>query len=233
MHVEQFRYSADNLGYLVWNEAGAMAVDGGAVEEIRSFLAERNIPLRLVTNTHRHYDHTLGNDALVAATGARYVDPGSLPDGGGIELGGESVRIHRTPGHTEDSVCFQAGGVLLTGDTLFNGTVGNCFSGDLAGFFRSIRRLLAFPGETLILAGHDYVRDSLLFARRLEPANLPVLEAYWRVYDPAFVCSSLREERKVNPYLRFSDPGIVEVLAERDLPRATEEERWLSLMSIE
>jgi hypothetical protein len=37
----------------------------------------------------------------------------------------------------------------------------------------------------------------------------------------------------MNPYLRFNDPGIVAVLRERGLPRATEEERWLSLMSIE
>jgi len=111
--------------------------------------------------------------------------------------------------------------------------VGNCFSGDLRGFLRSIRRLLELPGDTLILAGHDYVRDSMLFARRLEPSNLPALEAYWKKYDPAFVCSSLQEERHVNPYLRFNDPGIVAVLRERGLPAATEEERWLSLMSIE
>jgi len=233
MHVEQFRYSADNLAYLVWNEAGAVAVDGGAVEEICSFLAERNIPLLSVTNTHRHYDHTLGNDALLAATSARFADPGSLPDGGAIGLGNEALKVWRTPGHTEDSVCFQAGGALLTGDTLFNGTVGNCFSGDLPGFLRSIRRLLEFPEETLILAGHDYVREAMLFARKLEPSNLPALEAYWRTYDPAFVCSSLGEERRMNPYLRFNDPGIIEILRERDLPRATEEERWLSLMSIE
>ncbi|NPU83265.1 MAG: MBL fold metallo-hydrolase [Syntrophaceae bacterium] len=233
MNVEQFRYSADNLAYLVWNETGAVAVDGGAAEDIRGFLAERNLPLLYVTNTHRHYDHTLGNEALLALPGARFMDPGSLPDGGDIELGSEAVRVHRTPGHTEDSVCFQAGSALLTGDTLFNGTVGNCFSGDLLGFLGSVRRLMAFPVETMILAGHDYVRDALLFARKLDPSSLPALEAYWRTYDPAFVCSSLREERSMNPYLRFNDPGIVAVLRERGLPRATEEERWLSLMSIE
>jgi len=233
MHVEQFRYSADNLAYLVWNDAGGIAVDGGAVEEILGFLADRRLPLLYVTNTHRHYDHTLGNDALLAATKARLASPDSVDEGYGIDWGGETLLIHRTPGHTEDSVCFQAGSVLLTGDTLFNGTVGNCFSGDLLGFLGSIRRLMVFPDETMILAGHDYVRDSMLFARRLEPSNLPALEAYWRTYDPAFVCSSLREERGMNPYLRFNDPGIVAVLKDRGLPRATEEERWLSLMSIE
>lgn len=233
MHVGQFRYSADNLAYLVWNDAGVIAVDGGAVEDIRTFLADRNLPLLYVTNTHRHYDHTLGNEALLAATRARFVNPDSLAEGGGIELGKEVLKVHRTPGHTEDSVCFQAGSALLTGDTLFNGTVGNCFSGDLHGFLESIRRLMALPDETMILAGHDYVREAMLFARKLEPSNLPALEAYWRTYDPAFVCSSLREERGMNPYLRFNAPGIVAVLRERGLPRATEEERWLSLMSIE
>ena len=36
MRIRQFPYSADNLGYLIWGERHAMAVDGGAVKDILS-----------------------------------------------------------------------------------------------------------------------------------------------------------------------------------------------------
>jgi hydroxyacylglutathione hydrolase len=38
---------------------------------------------------------------------------------------------------------------------------------------------------------------------------------------------------KINHYLLFNEPVIIALLKENDLPCATEEERWLSLMSIE
>ncbi|MBD3277691.1 MAG: hydroxyacylglutathione hydrolase, partial [Candidatus Aegiribacteria sp.] len=38
MEIFQFRYSADNLGYLVCGERKALAVDGGAAADILEFL---------------------------------------------------------------------------------------------------------------------------------------------------------------------------------------------------
>ncbi len=34
LHIQQFRYSADNLGYLIFGEKTAMAIDGGAAKDI-------------------------------------------------------------------------------------------------------------------------------------------------------------------------------------------------------
>ena len=162
----------------------------------------------------------------VSLTGA------DLSDGAQIGLEAGKIRVIHTPGHTEDSLCFYAGKALIAGDTLFNGTIGNCFSGELEGFYRSIRRLMELPDETVVYAGHDYVRDSLAFARRLEPENRAIDDFLAR-YDPQHVFSTLAEEKKINPYFRFNEPGIVSLLAKRGLPRQTEWERWQSLMSIE
>ena len=117
-------------------------------------------------------------------------------------------------------------------DTLFNGTVGNCFSGDMAGFFRSIKKLMALPEEIKIYAGHDYVSDSLAFARKLEPANRAI-DTYLADYNPAHVVSTLADEFAVNPFLRFNEPSIIELLAARNMKRTTEFERFESLMWIE
>jgi len=171
IHVEQFRYGADNLGYLLFGGTEALAVDGGAPEAMLQFAKERKLALRRVAHTHLHHDHLSGTEALVAASGARVLAFGELADGFAIPLDGEPIRVYRTPGHSVDSVCFHAGRILLTGDTLFNGTIGNCFSGNLRAFYESIKRLMALPDDTLVFAGHDYTALALAFARRLEPDN--------------------------------------------------------------
>ena len=232
LKVKQFRYCADNLGYLVYGTESGMAVDGGAADGILAFLAEHQLTLKYVANTHDHQDHTSGNDALLAATNARLLSCADLPDGGQIVLNKGTIRIIHTPGHTEESRSFHIDKVLLAGDTLFNGTIGNCFSGNLAGFYHSIRKLMELPDETVVYAGHDYVKASMAFAKRLEPGNRAV-GPFLRGYNPKHVFSTLAEERKINPYLRFNEPAIVTLLAKLRLPREMEYERWHSLMSIE
>ena len=232
LNVKQFRYGSDNLGYLVYGANSGMAIDGGAADAILSFLAERRLSLKYVANTHDHQDHTSGNRDLLAATHARLLTGADLPDGGQITLEGGKIRVIHTPGHTEESRSFYTGKALIAGDTLFNGTIGNCFSGDLEGFYLSIRKLMALPDETIVYAGHDYVKDSLAFARRLEPENAEIA-AFLASYDPGHVFSTLAEERRINPYLRFNEPGIVALLESLGLPRETDWERWRSLMSIE
>jgi hydroxyacylglutathione hydrolase len=232
LKVKQFRYGADNLGYLVYGTESAMAIDGGAAAEIVAFLGEHQLTLKYVANTHDHQDHTSGNRDLLAATHARLLTGTDLPEGRQITVDGGKVRVIHTPGHTEESRSFYTGKVLIAGDTLFNGTIGNCFSGDLESFYHSIRKLMGLPDETIVYAGHDYVKSSLVFARRLEPGNRAI-GAFLRRYDPKHVFSTLGDEKKVNPYLRFNEPGVVNLLAKLRLPRETEWERWQSLMSIE
>ncbi len=232
LSVEQFRYDADNFAYLIYGERQALAIDGGAWQEILAFLKSNSLDLKIVTNTHGHFDHTSGNDRLLESTKAQFLDFAGLPDNKEIPLEGGKIFVYRTPGHSTDSVCFHAGHALISGDTIFNGTIGNCFTGDLKSFYFSIKRLMALPEETVIYAGHDYIRDSLAFARYLEPDNKEI-DNFSNFLDPDNVCSTMAYERRINPYLRFNEESIIKLLENRGLPRATEWERWQSLMSIE
>ena len=232
MKIKQFFYGGDNLGYLLYTGTCALAIDGGAVDEILSFVRENGLTLAQVTNTHGHADHTAGTRHLAKASGAVHLDHHRFADGHTIDLNGETVTVRLTPGHTADSVIFAADDFLITGDTLFNGTVGNCFSGDLKAFYRSILLLMSYSGTTRIYAGHDYVAASLAFARHLTPDN-SAIDAYAAHYDKRHVVSTLNDDLAVNPYLRFNDPEIIRLLKSKGLPTGTEYQRWEGIMSVE
>ena len=232
MNIKQFRYPPDNFSYLIYGKNKAVAIDCGAVQAILAYIADQGLTLQFVANTHAHSDHTLGNRAILEQTAAAYLDNTRLLKDERIEIEGQTIHVYHTPGHTSDSVAFHCDNVLITGDTLFNGTVGNCFSGDLKGFYLSIKKLMTLPKETVIYAGHDYVRESMAFARIIEPDNGDI-DAFLKRYDPGHVYSTLLEEYRINPFLRFNDENIVAILEQRGLPTQTEYERWVSIMSID
>ena len=229
MEIRQFPYSQDNLAYLLSHDGEALAIDGGAVAAICTYADRHGLRITHVTHTHRHPDHTSGSAELLARTGASEVDHRHLAQVGAFDLNGVDIRVHHTPGHTRDSVVFECEGALITGDTLFNGTVGNCFSGDMAAFYESLFTLMAFASETKIYAGHDYVRDSMAFARVVAPDNAHI-DDYLRAYDPSHVTSTLADELNVDPYLRFDAPDIIAFLKKKGLPVGTAYERWEGMM---
>ena len=232
LKVKQFRHNLDNLGYLIYGQNHAIAIDGGAVKEIFAFIENRKLELLFVTNTHGHSDHTIGNTSLLHETHARLLRYEEIVNMGAIELERQNITIYNTPGHTDDSVCFHFDVSLITGDTLFNGTVGNCFSGNLKNFYQSIKKIMNLSQDTIIYSGHDYVQDSMQYARTIEPDNNDI-EAFLNNYSPNHVFSTLMEELKVNPYLRFNEKSIIDLLKKHGLPWITELQRWQSLMAME
>ncbi|NJL60123.1 MAG: MBL fold metallo-hydrolase, partial [Desulfobacteraceae bacterium] len=209
----------------------AIAIDPGAVDSILSYLEEHHLTLEYIANTHSHYDHTPGNREIVKRTGAMF-----LPN----QLSGSDMPYNLRQKISKSFIrpdirkirCVLYGKHLITGDTLFNGTIGNCFSGDVKSFYTSIKLLMNCPENTVIYAGHDYVRASMEFARFLEPDN-PEIPAFLNAYNPYHVFSTLAQESRLNPYLRFNEPSIIGLLESKKLPTVTEYDRWKSLMTLE
>jgi len=231
MFVKQFRYSADNFGYLLYSANEGIAIDAGAVQDILSFAKKNRIQIKYVTNTHSHHDHTSGNKEMLQKIDAQFIDCTKIKSDEKISIGQEILNIIYTPGHTDDSITFQADDFLITGDTLFNGTIGNCFSGDFKAFFQSLKRLISFSEETRIYSGHDYVKESIQIARSIEKDNLYIHE-YTKKYNPQLVVSLLGDELKINPFLRFNAPGMINNLKKQNMPVDTEFERFNSIMEI-
>jgi hydroxyacylglutathione hydrolase len=228
----QFRYGENNLGYLIHRKKFAVAVDGGAVDAILSYLDQNGLTLAYVTNTHSHSDHTCGNAELLEKTGAEFISVSDLSARGSLDIEGMAIRVISTPGHTADSVCFYYGSDLLTGDTLFNGKVGRCFTGDVESFFASIEKILDLPDGTHMYAGHDYLLEYLETAEKLEPEN-QLICIYQEGYDPAGVLTAtLGWEKKVNPFIRYNQPCLITLLKNRKLPAGTDFERFSSMLTL-
>jgi glyoxylase-like metal-dependent hydrolase (beta-lactamase superfamily II) len=82
-----------------------------------------------------------------------------LKDGQIFEVGGATLSVIHTPGHSPGGVCLHLAdqGVLFSGDTLFNGgpgATGRSFS-DFPTIIETIRsNLLTLPAETVVHTGH-------------------------------------------------------------------------------
>jgi hydroxyacylglutathione hydrolase len=232
LNIQQFRYDVDdNLCYLIYGEKTAIAVDPGAVEAMTAFLSDHGLTVQTIVNTHTHPDHTIGNEALQHKTGAELIAMDSLIKNPVLHLEGERIDVYHTPGHSLDSVIFHVGYHLITGDTLFIGKVGRCFTGDLERFFESIKLIMSFPDSTFIYPGHDYVLEYMETARQIEPDN-PAIDEFLQTYSPELVRSTLAREYQINPTLRFNAPPLIAILKTHGLAVETELDRWRSIMSL-
>ena len=91
----------------------------------------------------------------------------NLRDGDEITVGESLIRVIHTPGHTPGgiSLYLPENGVLISGDTLFQGSVGRTdLGGNHAQLISAIRqKLLTLPPSTKVLPGHGPATTCLLY----------------------------------------------------------------------
>lgn len=187
--------------YLVLNRDQALVVDpGGPPDPVVRHAGALGVHIRNILNTHLHFDHLYGNQALSLTTGAPILVPekdvpllasgigsGNYMGMPGVErfdyetlqegrrtFIGLDCRILPTPGHSPGSLSFYFPelNAVFVGDVLFAGSIGRTdfFGGDM---------------ETLL----DAVR-SQLFA-------LPPDTVVYPGHGPA---TTIAEEQSDNPY---------------------------------
>jgi glyoxylase-like metal-dependent hydrolase (beta-lactamase superfamily II) len=138
-------------------------------------------------HTHCHFDHMTATRSVAEATGAEILihqsdkalydalarqyelfrmgrtpdDPlpvkRFLKEGERIGFGRHALRVLHTPGHTQGSCCFYAEGMVLSGDTLFQRSIGRTDlpGGDMEQEAESIRtKLYTLDPETVVYPGH-------------------------------------------------------------------------------
>ena len=229
-----------NFNYLIAcpDTGEALAID--PLDHVKCLAAAkaRGWEITQILNTHEHGDHTGGNAAMVAATGAKLIAHhragARIP---GVDRGaaaGDVIKVGKrvelecmdTPGHTMCHICLRSRSdmkALFSGDTLFN--AGNCHHGghpeELYATF--VGQLAKLPEDTRIYPGHDYIENNLKFTLNREPDNAAAQALLPKVsgHDPATSSiTTLGEEKQFNTFFRLTSPTLIAKLRESfsDLP---------------
>ncbi len=165
---------------------GIVIDPGDQAEDILNLAKDMGINVKLIANSHSHVDHILGVREVQSATGAQFLmhpsegegarmagamaerftgtaaepppDPDHLlADGDVVEVDGLKLQVLHTPGHTQGSLSFYTEGMLFSGDTLFQGSIGRTdlpggnFEQEMASI---VDKLMALPDDTVVLPGH-------------------------------------------------------------------------------
>lgn len=167
-----------------------VVVDPGAeAKNLLAYLENKGLQVKAILLTHGHFDHILAVDSLkealkvpvYAAEAEKEVllDADKnlsiqmgvsvtveadrwLKDGECIELLRQEVRCILTPGHTCGGMCyyFPKAGVLFSGDTLFQESVGRTDfpTGSMSTLIRSVReKLFVLPKAVRVYPGHGMI----------------------------------------------------------------------------
>jgi glyoxylase-like metal-dependent hydrolase (beta-lactamase superfamily II) len=123
-----------------------------------------------------------------------------VSDGETLALGGLEIEVMHLPGHTPADVAYRIGDAVFVGDTIFMPDYGTARAdfpgGDAATLHRSIRRLLALPGETRLFMCHDYKapgRDRYAWESTVAEERARNIHVHDGVDEAAFV--ALRTKR--------------------------------------
>lgn len=169
------------------NTKQAVCIDpGNKNDSLLNFINENDLNLKYILLTHGHYDHVQGvpylkdtmakvvshKDEVEISSNAYYngsssyskdvtVIPDTLvSDNDILEDFVTKIRVIHTPGHTKGGVCYYLEdlGMLFTGDTLFQGTIGRSdfYSGDSETLLNSIReKLFTLDDDVVCFPGHS------------------------------------------------------------------------------
>ena len=157
---------------------------GAEPARIIDLVRDSKVALRAIWLTHAHLDHIGGiagvtrqwnvpifmhpADAPVYAFAERAaamygiefeippMPDRALAEGDVLRIGAIEFAVWHVPGHAPGHVVFLGGGVMLGGDLLFAGSVGRVDLplSDPRAMQRSLDRLAALPGETVVHPGH-------------------------------------------------------------------------------
>lgn len=222
----------DNYIWLLRMGNTAAVVDPGDAAVVEAYLHEHGLDLVAILVTHHHPDHTGGLRALTAARSIPVYGPAgqsidhvseAVSEGDMVVLPDLDLRFEvlEVPGHTRTHIAFHSPGVLFPGDTLFSAGCGRLLGGTAAQLHASLQRLAALPDETAVYCTHEYTLANLAFSSEADPDNSE--RDRWnetcralRASGKPTLPSTIDREKRINPFLRTSAPGVIRAVTARN-----------------
>ncbi|HYW14626.1 MAG TPA: hydroxyacylglutathione hydrolase [Allosphingosinicella sp.] len=224
LEIARIPVLSDNYVWLV-HEPGSgetAVIDPAVAEPVLAEAEARGWRITQIWNTHWHPDHTGGNEAIKAATGALVTGPEAeakriptldrtVREGDRVSLGAVQGEVLDTPAHTAGHIAYHLPSeeILFVGDTLFAMGCGRLFEGTAEQMHDNLQRLAALPPGTLAYCAHEYTLSNGRFAVTVEPGNAALaarmaeVEAARAAGVPT-VPTTIALERATNPFMRAS-----------------------------
>ena len=216
----------DNYIWTLRNASHAALVDPGEARPALDYLAAEKLELAAILATHHHPDHVGGIAEILRERKVPVYGPRNEPiatltravsEGDRVtipELGIE-FSVLDIPGHTRAHIAYYGAGSLFCGDTLFACGCGRLFEGTAEQMYASLQKLLALPDDTKVYCGHEYTLANIGFAKAVEPANAALKsreerDRKLRESGRPTLPSRLGEEKATNPFLRCTEPAVIE-----------------------
>lgn len=229
MQIGYLNAFTDNYIWFIQNNHDLVVIDPGESAVVIDYITTNQLNLKSLILTHDHNDNIGGVAEILKKYKVPVFGMGEIPD---RKLsGGEVVDLTNwltaktlaTPGHTYTSICYmmELNGHkhLFCGDTLFAAGCGRVFTGDFKAMYKSLTELGSLDPEFQVYPGHEYTLKNLSFAQYLEPDNTMVTnrikieqEKLERTGNSLPV--SMAVELLTNPFLRTSDPDIVNAVSQ-------------------
>lgn len=244
MNLNSIPAFQDNYIWVLNNDNGrCLIVDPGEAAPVLQALEEKQWQPEAIFLTHHHNDHVGGVKELcqrypdvVVYGPAETQNKGAthiVTDGQVISVLGHEFSIFATPGHTLGHICFFSFPYLFCGDTLFSGGCGRLFEGTATQMYQSFCKINALPDETVICCAHEYTLGNMKFAISILPED-PALNEYYREVKELRAKNQktlpviLKNERRINLFLRTKDVDLIEVInKETNLQHPEERFAWL------
>lgn len=216
MNIVPVEAFSDNYIWVIDNGKEAIVVDPGESEGTLTYLKDHDFALEAIILTHNHDDHIGGvKDILREYPDTPVYGPKeteSLSDhvvqeGDEFELLGETFKVFKSAGHTQEHISYLMGQALFCGDALFSGGCGRVFTGDYQAQYDALQTFKAMPESVKVYAGHEYTETNLKFALSIEPANSLIEAALeevkaLRAEDKPTLPSTIGKEKGINLFLQ-------------------------------